>query len=106
MTEMIVILILAVIRYGSNNNKAYFLFALIIKQLEQNNVVFINQHEIIFLTCITSIKFISIIPTLPIQYAFNTHSLPIQLTFTKDKNILSLLYGAFAEILRSNITPY
>ena len=28
MTEMIVILMLAVIRYGSNNNKAYFRFAL------------------------------------------------------------------------------
>ena len=76
---------LAVIRYGSNNNKAYFRFALIIKQLEQNNVVFINQHEIIFLTCIYfyKIHFLSSIhfnhtyttPSLRLHYAFTTHSI-------------------------------
>ena len=37
---------------------------------------------------------------------YTTHSLPIQLTFTKDKNLLCLFYGVFAEILRSNIIPY
>ena len=68
--------------------------------------------KLFFLLVFNSVKFsffipfISIIPTLRIHYHFTTHSLPIQLTFTKDKNILSLLYGAFAEILRSNITPY
>ena len=105
MTEMIVILMLAVIRYGSNNNKAYFRFAL---RCNWNNIMsyLLINMKLFFLHVCTSIKFISIIPTLPSQYAFNTHSLPIQLTFTKDKNILSLLYGAFAEILRSNITAY
>ena len=93
---------LAVIRYGSNNTKAYFRFALIIKQLEQNNVVFINQHEIIYLTCMYFFK----IQFLYSIHTCTTHSVPIQLTFTKDKNMLSLLYGAFAEILRSNITPH
>ena len=65
---------LAVIRYGSNNNKAYFRFALIIKQLEQNNVVFINQHEIIFLTCMYFYK-------IHFNHTYTTHSLPIHYPF-------------------------
>jgi len=64
-----------------------------------------NQLEIIFLTCMYFYK-IQFLYSIHFKYTFTTHSLHIQLIFTNIKNMLCLLYGPIAEILRSNITPY
>jgi len=72
--------------------------------MEQYNVVFIIQQEIILLTCMYFHK-IQFLYSIHFKLTFTTHSLRIQLTFTKDKEMLCLLYGPIAEILRSNITP-